>query len=218
MVQSRLQEIQQQEKVTFDFVIPYVHSGDNGRELKKALSTLSNVLDWSGKVWVIGENEPWFMDMPNLHFIPCKPDGNKWVGIQSALTIACKTSGVSEQFYYSNDDIYIHDQFERILPMYRETIAEQTANSDDPYSQSLIATERLLKRLSKIEDVLNYETHTPLFVDKAKLASSLDNIKNIQHGGYMTLQLRTYYGNIWSIGGEQIVDGKHKEGLAITSS
>jgi len=124
---------------------------------------------------------------------------------------------VSDDFYYSNDDIYIWDQFFHIPPFYREPIDEHADKVDSLYSQSLIATKRLLIRQG-IDDVSNYEGHTPLPVNKSKLAETLSTITRIQDSGYMPLQLRTYYGNMWDIGGEFYADGKHKDGLAITSS
>jgi hypothetical protein len=223
MVPPRFQKDSQKDKevalaTSYDFVIPYVHSGDGGQELRKALATLKNVLDWSGKVWIVGDYESWFEDLSGLEHLSCPPGTNKWVGIQEALMKACKTLEVSEQFYYSNDDIFCNDQFFHIPPLYREPIDEQTKDVDGFYHQSLIATKRLLIRKLGDRVVLNYETHTPLFMDKNKLATTLNEIKAIQDSGYMPLQLRTYYGNMWNIGGEFYEDGKHKEGLAITSS
>jgi hypothetical protein len=102
--------------------------------------------------------------------------------------------------------------------MYRESLDEHAEKSNNSYSQSLIATKRLLKRSISINPILNYETHTPMPVTKTRLKATLEKIKQVQDSGYMTLQLRTYYGNVWYIGGEYYDDGKHKEGLAITSS
>lgn len=217
MVSPRFQNDKKASQKALDVVVPYVHSGDGGQELRKALSTLKNIGDWSGKVWIIGDYESWFEDCLGLTHIPCPPDGNKWVGIQAALTKACKTPEISERYYYSNDDIYINDQFFYIPPFYREPVDEQTKDSNDSYSQSLIATKRLLMRQG-VKKVLNYETHTPIPIDKAKMLVVLNRIKKIQDSGYMTLQLRTYYGNMWGIGGEFYEDGKNKEGLAITST
>lgn len=216
MVSSGFQKSDQQK----DCVIPYVQSGDGGKELRRSLATLKNIGDWSGKVWIIGEYESWFEDLAGLMYIACPPNGNKWTGIQSALLKACNTPEVSEQYYYSNDDIYCHDEFFTIPPLFRESIDEQTEHSDDSYSQSLIATKRLLMRQLSLDskDIKNYETHTPLPVIKSRLREVLGTISAIQESGYMTLQLRTYYGNVENIGGEYYADGKGKQGLAITSS
>lgn len=213
MAQKRLQEK--------DVVIPYVQSGDGGEELKASIATLKNIGDWSGKVWVVGDSEPWFDDDPIVTYVPCASGINKWVGIQDALLKACDIQEVSEQFYYSNDDIYINDEFFSIPPMFRESIDEHVNTSDDGmYASTVYATKRLLRRTLPHghEDIKNYETHTPLPVDKNKLGDALRTIQDIQNSGYMTLQLRTYYGNTENIGGEFYADGKGKTGLAITSS
>lgn len=218
MVSTQLQDDQQEE--VRDVVIPYVRSGDGGQELRRSLRTLKNIGDWSGRVWILGEYESWFEDLVGLTFIAVKAGDNKFVGIQDALVKACNTPEISEVFYYSNDDIYINDAFLSIPPMYREDLSEQEATANSFYAQSLAATKRLLERQKLFPEfqIVNYETHTPLPVVKKQLKATLEAIQKIQASGYMTLQLRTYYGNTWGIGGEFYEDGKNKEGLAITSS
>lgn len=191
-----------------DFVIPYVRSGDGGQELRIALSTLKNVGDWSGRVWIIGEYESWFEDLVGLNFLPSPRADIKWLGIQQALLVACKHPDVSQKFYYSNDDIYIVKPRLTIPPLYKNTWAE-----DDYYGNTVQETKKWLMS-HNIENPLNYEPHTPLPVVKVNLRDSLEIC--LEHAQTrIPLQVRTLYGNQFAIGGELIEDKKSMNGEEI---
>ena len=44
-------------------VIPYVHTNDDGAELRYTLRSLKNIKNWNGEVYVIGDKERWFKDI-----------------------------------------------------------------------------------------------------------------------------------------------------------
>lgn len=205
MVSVRLQKDQE---VSYDFVVPYVHSGDGGKELKVALSMLKNVGDWSGKVWIIGDYESWFEDLAGLTYLPCRSDGNKFHGIQTALLKACKHPDVSEQFYYSNDDIFITSPTPHIPPLYKSTWAE-----DDYYGNTVQETKKYLMSHNIVQgdEPLNYEPHAPLPVVKADFKVALEVC--LEHAKTrIPLQVRTIYGNMFAIGGELFEDVKSMDG------
>lgn len=215
MVSQRLQDNREKEKEVasaaslLDFVIPYVRSGDGGQELRVALSTLKNVGDWSGKVWIVGDYESWFEDLIGLTHLPSPRADIKWVGIQTALLIACEHPDVSERFYYSNDDIYVNVPFAHIPPLYKDTWAE-----DDYYGNTVQETRKWLMS-QNISDPLNYEPHTPLPVVKTDFREILRYC--LKHAETrIPLQVRTAYGNFFNIGGELFEDKKSMHGEEIT--
>jgi len=217
MVSQGFQNNQKEKEVasaaSLDFVIPYVHSGDGGEELRKALSTLKNVGDWSGKVWIIGDYESWFEDLEGLTHLNCPPTGNKFVGIQEALLMACNHEDVSERAYYSNDDIYINRPYASIPPLHMAWGDDYGENS---YGNTMTETYRWLQTHG-IEQPLNYEPHAPLPVVKNDLREALKI--TLEHAKVrVPLQIRSVYGNLYNIGGEFFVDGKGKDGWPITSS
>ena len=215
MVQKRLQNDKISKKevapwaASFDVVIPYVHSNDDGKELRAALATLYRIGDWSGKVWVCGDREKWFDDVDYIEYLPVPSLGDKFVNIQKALLAACNDERVSKNFYYSYDDCYIMRPFSHIQPLYREGWQD-----DGYYGNTVYATREWLRANSTwvpAVKVLNYEVHAPMPMNKANLKPALEIC--IEHAkGRVPLQIRTIYGNLYDIGGLPFEDKKEHDG------
>lgn len=175
-----------------------------------SLATLYHVADWSGIVWIVGDSEDWFPENPDaiIRYIPSPSVDDKFKNIQNALLRACKNPEVSEQFYYSNDDIYITADMPTIPPLYCGHIDSDDVS--DFYHQSYSATETWLERHLE-GPIYNYEAHAPLPVVKKDLEKVLTDLLELEKN-YITLQLRTMYGNIYTIGGDSFVDAKEGNG------
>lgn len=207
MVRSQVQKSKVAPGAAFlDVVIPYVRSGDGGQELRAALATLPNIADWSGKVWICGDYESWFEDLVGLEYIQVPSKENKFVNIQRALLAACDDERVSKAFYYSYDDCYVMRPFDHIPPLYREGWQD-----DGFYGNTVLETRDWLLRAGLWQDVKNYETHTPMPVDKALFKIALEVC--LEHAKRrVPMQVRTVYGNINGIGGELFEDQKEHDG------
>ena len=83
--------------------IVYKKSGDGGKELRYTLRSLSNLTNFSGRVWLAGDTEPW---LENITHIPVrKRSHNPYIDAEYKIIEALTTEGFPDDFIFINDDV-----------------------------------------------------------------------------------------------------------------
>ena len=149
-------------------------------------------------VWVIGGKPEWYAG----NFIPTKPVGNAFSNVRNNLKHAIARPEISDDFVLMNDDFFIMRNVNSVYPYYggllnkRYTEHQEIAGFNF-YANLLRRTDLALKQMG-IKEPLNYELHVPMPMNKAKLSETID----------VPLSIRSYYGNVHGVGGEDMKDVK----------
>ena len=103
-----------------------------------------------------------------------------------------------------NDDFYIIKNIDSIVNYHGGSLLEkinlyQKINSNTNYTRKLSATYKKIKSLG-FENILDYELHVPMIMEKEKLAEVLKYEEQFLW--------RSVYGNMFNVGGKEMQDVK----------
>lgn len=178
-------------------VYTYIHTPDFGQELRYSLRSISNLTNFDGDVFIVGESELW---LKNVTYLPVKRlYGNPNVDVQKKLRAVVDDPRIPDEFILMMDDVYITEKIAAI-DMHR---GDLTGNNENTYQMSKLKTLEFLKN-NVTETRFDYETHAPFICNKKRLSTVLDIVDGT------ILQWRSIYGNIFEIGGELFEDMKTK--------
>lgn len=184
--------------------VVYVYKMQKSNELAWSVKSLKNIEH--GRVLVVG-------DQPDVegveHF---KPPVNRWSMLSpvhdviNKLRYACSLD-ISDNFILMNDDFFICKPTE-IPVAHRGTLGDHIKwrNLKDNYSGQLKKTKEYLENKG-IKDPLSYELHVPMVFNRQRLADLIENTLPVITNSAPIL-IRSVYGNIYNIGGEQMEDVK----------
>lgn len=176
----------------------------NGRneELRYSLRSLKNVPH--GEVFIVGDLPNW---VRNVTYIPASNTHTKYRNTLYNLMAACGDERISEDFIFMNDDIYIMKELSEVPVLHRGPIETVIRGYKDigstRYVDLMVDTKALLEKLKLGNNMLSYELHVPIVLNRQKLMTVLKIA--LLHG---VMNKRTLYGNYWNIGGKQIEDPK----------
>ena len=180
-----------------DFV--YICKDGNNEELRYSIRSVVQSFPDSN-IWVVGGKPTWY----NGNYISIKQVLTKYRNAIQNLNAICSSNEISEKFILMNDDFYIVKNINSIETYHGGLLLDkinlyQKINSNSNYTRKLAATYKKIKSLN-IENPLDYELHVPMVMEKKKLKEILQN--NDQ------FLWRSIYGNVFSVGGEQMEDVK----------
>ncbi len=123
---------------------------------------------------------------------------------------ACQNKDLSKDFILMNDDFFIMKPIESIPTYHRGSvdniIEEYLAKGSKHYVNGMVQTKELCAKCG-INNPLSYELHVPMILNKDKFLRAYKMRKNLMN--HMdSFHKRTFYGNLYKIGGEQIEDCK----------
>lgn len=178
-----------------DLVIPYkLNSSD---ELRYMLRTVEAHLQVE-QVWLIGDRPGWIQ---NVNHIPHRQMGSMYLNGANILYNACLHPDISDDFIYTNDDIFIlktpktlyynRGTYEKVL----ETVYRTT------HRRRMRMTYEFLEGVYK--KPINYELHIPMIINKQKYLEATKYIKDMYK-----YNKRSIYGNYVNYGGKVIKDVK----------
>ncbi len=149
-------------------------------------------------VWVIGSKPDWYSG----NFMYVDPVGNSFDNVRANLKAVIGNKDISEDFVLMNDDFFIIKSIDSMKVYHGGLLIDRYRRHQDLagpnyYANSLMKSDKILKQ-GGIEVPLNYELHVPMVINKTNLSYTIDNPASI----------RSYYGNMYQIGGEQINDVK----------
>jgi hypothetical protein len=180
-----------------DFV--YICKDGNNEELRYSIRSVVQSFPDSN-IWVVGGKPTWY----DGNYISVKQVLTKYRNAIQNLNAICNSNEISEEFILMNDDFYIVKNINTIETYHGGLLLDkinlyQKINSNSNYTRKLAATYKKIKSLN-IESPLDYELHIPMIMEKKKLKQILQN--NDQ------FLWRSIYGNVFSVGGEQMEDVK----------
>lgn len=164
---------------TLSIVIPVRDtSKNNHKELVYALRSLQLNLKGIGDVFIAGKN---IVGLRGLKYISCKdePQG-KWKerNIYRKIMAAIAHPEVTEDFIFTNDDIFLLKEFDaHNLPYYHKGTLEDTMSKNiGDYRKSVNHTRKYL--LSYGKPTLDFDTHFPIVYNKKDFCTFVCNNVN----------------------------------------
>jgi hypothetical protein len=139
--------------------------GDDNEELRYSLrSVAANVPH--RKVWVAGHCPWWVKNVEVIELPPCE---DKFDNQTQSLQAALDHPGLAEEFYYFNDDMFVVERFEGLLPPhhlgpldeYVDWLRRIGKRETSEWFQGLLEAQALLESWG-VEDPICYEGHSPL--------------------------------------------------------
>lgn len=178
-------------------VVYTCRTGDN-EELRYSIRSVVKNLEGIDNVWVVGGKPDWYSG----NFINVDPIGDAFSNVRNSLKTVIDTADISENFILMNDDFFVIDKINSVPNYYSGSLHDRYLRHQDLagpnyYANYLMKTSTFLKQ-GGIEVPLNYELHVPMILNKAMLSYALA----------APFSIRSYYGNMYNIGGEDIKDVK----------
>jgi hypothetical protein len=149
-------------------------------------------------LWVVGGKPDWY----DGNYIEVSQNKTKYVNARNNLRAICNSSEISESFILMNDDFYIINKVEDVPYMHGGLLSDKIKmykelTGDTRYVLMLKRTLLNLSRRLK-KDVLDYELHVPMVMEKGKLLKIIE----------LPDLWRSRYGNTFGVGGTEIEDVK----------
>lgn len=186
-----------------DVVIPVSSNTRNKTiELIYAIRSLQKNLKGFGQLFVCGEKDN---RLEGVKYINCKDDKSskyKERNIYRKILAACNDDRLSENFIFTNDDIFLTQEFNaEQLPFYHKGELSNTMlkNSGD-YRKSLNHSRKFLEKMAK--RTLDYDTHFPIVYNKTDFLHIFVHNNNLnweQPFGYV---IKSLYCNMKNVKGE----------------
>jgi hypothetical protein len=180
-----------------DFV--YICKDGVNEELRYSIRSVIESFPDS-KIWVVGGKPSWY----DGNYINIKQVLTKYRNAIQNLRAICNSNEISEEFILMNDDFYIIKNIDSIKTYHGGFLLDkinlyQKINSNSNYTRKLASTYKKIKSLG-IDNPLDYELHIPMIMEKKKLKKTLEDNDSFLW--------RSIYGNVFSVGGEQMDDVK----------
>lgn len=167
-------------------VIPYAKDLAQGIELRMALRSIAKHIRTQINVAIIGDREPWMADDSLIFTIieHERSSDNPQVDVVEKLKLAIASPMVTDNFIWSNDDIYF------VSPVTLADIevlkAKETLNPSlfgGIYAANMQRTVELLKNANL--PTRNFATHTPVMYNKEMLVELFERFPELSAGGYL---------------------------------
>jgi hypothetical protein len=176
----------------------YICRDGNNEELRYSIrSAVANLPH--DNIWVVGGKPEWYTGK----HIAVPQEASKVDNARNNLLKVISSPEVSESFILMNDDFFVMKKLESI-PIYNggmlkdKIIKRLKQQRYGSYLTSLNQMYLYLAKLLKIIDVVDYDIHVPMVMEKSKLAEALKH----------NVLWRSTYGNMFNIGGIIIDDVK----------
>lgn len=180
-------------------VVYVCRPGNRNEELRFSLRSLKNLPH--DRVWIGGAWPPW---VRNVNLVPGPRVRDKYAQTTANLLAVCD-SGVSEEFVFLNDDVFLLHPIETIPVLYRGKIKDiAREHSTLTYATKMRALGDWLREQGYAEP-LSYELHTPMVLNRDRLVEAL--ALPVPTDARDTHK-RSLYGNVWGIGGTETHDFK----------
>jgi len=155
-------------------VIPFKSDVEKDyRELFYSLRSLQSKLKMEIEVFVCGDK---INSLHGLNYITCKDEKGKGVkerNIYRKILAACHDERVSDDFIFTNDDIFLLKEFSEIPYYHKGELMETMKKANMDYRASLNHSRKYL--ISKGKPTLDYDTHFPIVYNKRKFIDTFAN-------------------------------------------
>lgn len=180
-----------------DFV--YICRSGENEELRYSIRSIIKSFP-EACIWVVGGKPSWYKG----NYINIEQDKDKYSNALNNIIAICNSKEISESFILMNDDFFILKSFDLQETFHGGLLIDKISRYKEmtrssKYIAKLDSTYRMLSQQG-IKDILDYELHVPIRLEKAKLKHIVTD--------HPTFLWRSVYGNIYKIGGTQIKDVK----------
>jgi hypothetical protein len=171
-------------------------NGDN-EELRYSIRSLYKNIN-NPDIWIIGGKPIWYSG----NYIEVNQNRTKHVNVRNNLNKLITSNNIPNDFILMNDDFFIMKPMSDIPYMHGGNLFDKvkkfkTHAPASSYTKMLSDTYNLLIK-KQIKNPLDYAIHVPIKMNKEKLSTVI----------YPSLSVRTMYGNLYEVGGEEINDVK----------
>lgn len=185
-------------------IVYFVKESPKNEELRYSLRSIERNLPHR-LVWIYGGKPD---DIVPDRFVPVRQTGaTKWDKVQSMFHSVCNNPEISEDFVLFNDDFFVVNPLEEIKPYYRSSLYEHIVKRESGFGDRATEYSKELRKCAKaledagIRDILSYELHIPMVINKKNLLQVMTEFPNIH-------ATRTLYGNWCKVGGLKRADVK----------
>lgn len=179
-----------------------VKAEEKNDDLRYSLRSVAKFVPHS-RIWIIGYKPSW---VTNVEYIPVAQNlGSKWKNSVNNIMQACKCEEISENFVLMNDDFFAIKQIDNLeesinLSLGLLSVAVEKQKKKRVHSNwgmAFVHVNKLLKTLKVDGPYYNYESHTPLLINKEKYLNvmELPEVKKFMKTPKV-LHKRTLYKNI----------------------
>ena len=180
-----------------------VRPGDENEELRYSLRSVAAHVPHD-RVWIAGHMPSW---VTGVGHIPTEQSSTKWANSTGNVRAACEHPDVSERFLLFNDDIFVMQPLPGGVPVLNRGPLDEVINQhgDRRWSRYVLGMEATRTRLAAhgYSNVLSFELHVPLPVEKTLMLKALD-----LGAGIRVWHKRTAYGAVAGLVGETVEDVK----------
>lgn len=174
-------------------VVYYCRDGEN-EELRYSIRSVVQNLKHDN-IWVVGGKPSWYSG----NYIRVPQTGSKYNNAKDNVSAIINSSQISDNFILMNDDFFVISKVSILKNYHGGPLRQKIRHLKNKYGSSAYINllERTLKYLKKlgIPEPLDYALHIPFRVNKKNLATVVG----------LGLSWRVAYGNIYKIGGEEVI-------------
>jgi hypothetical protein len=175
----------------------YICGSGHNEELRYSIRSAVKNLKFDN-LWVVGGKPDWYVGN-HLEVIQNK---SKYANARNNLRAICNSTEISDSFILMNDDFYIINKVDNVPYMHGGLLADKITKYKNLTGDTryVLMLKRTLLSLSRRinKDVLDYELHVPMVMEKEKLLSIVE----------LPDLWRSRYGNTFDVGGIEIDDVK----------
>lgn len=178
-----------------------VRHGDRNDELKMSLRSLGNLPH--NRVFIAGHCPRW---VKNVTAIPVRSVSDKHTSIENNLRAALQHPELGHRCVFFNDDFYVMEPIESVPVMHGGSIEGYTGKG--ALKQRMFRTRLLIDNMGQMP-LLTYDgQHVPFPIVRDEVVEALGR-------NFSSVLWRTWYGNMFSLGGRQVSDVKSRDGTVI---
>jgi hypothetical protein len=171
-------------------------SGDN-EELRYSIRSAVKNLRFNN-LWVVGGKPEWYVG----NYLEVIQNKSKYTNARNNLRAICNSPEISDSFILMNDDFYIMKKVESVPYMHGGLLPNKISRYKELTGDTrhVLMLKKTFANLSrrKGSDVLDYELHVPMVMEKEKLLKIID-VPDLW---------RSRYGNVFNVGGIEMDDVK----------
>lgn len=160
------------EKRSLPDLVYIVKPEERNEDLKYSLRSIDKFVPHN-RVWIVGYKPSW---VNNVGYIPVAQTGNKWKNSVNNIIKACECEQISDNFILMNDDFFAIKPVKNIiesinvsLGLLDNTLEERkNKKNDSSWGKAFGYVNELLESLGVSKPYYNYESHTPILINKNK--------------------------------------------------
>jgi hypothetical protein len=178
-------------------IVYFIKNTPHNEEFRYSLRSVCQNMPFN-RVWVFGGCPQNIV--PDVRVRVEQTGRTKWDKVRNMYKMVCENKEITDDFIMFNDDFYVMQPTDRLVPLYRCSLSEHISILEHKRPSEYSG---LLRRCQDTlgGEPLSYELHTPFIFNKEKLLRLLEDYPDAHC-------MRTMYGNLYKIGGEQSNDVK----------